>query len=156
VQFRAYDDDDLWSLVEVFTASVHQLAATHYDAAQRDAWALRPADLEAWRERLAALIVRVADDGAALQGVIGYTAAGHVDLLFTAPTSPRLGVARRLYASAEADLRARGVVRVTTDASLVAEPFFARQGFVIIEPQQVTRGGIEFRRYAMGKDLPAR
>jgi putative acetyltransferase len=154
MRLRPYIKDDLRSLVDVFTAAVQILAADYYDAAQRDAWAPRQPDLDAWQARLSGLTVWVAHDGMALKGFIAYTGTGHIDLLFTSPAAPRRGIAQQLYARAEADLFARGVNILTADVSRVAEPFFSRQGFVIVEPQVVTRGGVAFKRYAMRKSLP--
>ncbi|PAM07785.1 GNAT family N-acetyltransferase, partial [Acinetobacter baumannii] len=42
-----------------------------------------------------------------------------------------------------------------TEASLVAKPFFLRHGFSVVEEQNVSRGGVMFRRYAMRKAVVA-
>lgn len=46
---------------------------------------------------------------------------------------------------------ASGVEELFTDASLVARPFFARQGFQIVAEETVVRGGKTFRRFALRK-----
>lgn len=151
---RAYDPSDLAALVGIFTASVHKLAAAHYSPAQRRAWAPSNPQLDPWRQRLAGLRTLVAEIDAAPAGFVGYEDDGHIDLLFVSPQAPRRGLATALYHEAEARLRARGVDRVFTEASLVARPFFERQGFHIEAEQNVSRGGASFRRYAMIKALP--
>jgi putative acetyltransferase len=111
-----------------------------YTPAQVRAWVgTGGADAE-WSSRLAALAAWVAEDGAALAGFVGLDAEGHVDLLFVDPDHGRRGVARALLDVAVARARDDGHARVTTDASLVAEPVFARQGFVAVRRQRVTRG----------------
>lgn len=151
MNIRSYRDTDLAAVVAVFTGSVHGLGAQHYDAAQRAAWAPREPDHGEWAARLDAQHVLVADGGGELLGFIAYTDDGHIDLLYTAPGAPRRGVATALYQAAEAALQGRGVRELHTEASLVAQPFFAAQGFRVVEEQQVERRGVKFRRSAMRK-----
>jgi putative acetyltransferase len=148
---RASSDADLEPIARLFTDSVRALGAARYDAAQLAAWAPEPPDLEAWRARLASLETLVAEADGELLGFLSYTPVGHVELLYTAPASARRGVASALYRAAEDELRARGVRELTTEASLVARPFFERQGYLVVEEQRVERNGQVFRRFAMRK-----
>ena len=149
MRLRAYGSGDLDAVAALFTASVHRLAADHYDEAQRSAWAPRPPDVEGWRLRLSGLRVVVAEDGDQLCGFCGWEDDGHIDLLFVAPERAGRGVAQALFDHAAASLAAQGITELFTDASLVARPFFERQGFRVEEEQRVERGGIELRRFAM-------
>jgi len=149
MRLRAYRSDDLDAVVALFTASIHGLAATHYDAAQRAAWAPRPPDIEGWRQRLANLRVVVAEEGDRLCGFCGWEDDGHIDLLFVAPGDTGRGVAKALFDHAAAALAELGIAELFTEASLVARPFFERQGFVVEEEQQVERRGVVLRRFAM-------
>lgn len=153
MQILEHDGSRLADIAALFTASVHGLAAGHYDAAQRAAWAPQPPDPAHWAARLRPATTLVADEDGVLLGFLAYEARGHIDMLFTSPLAPRRGVATGLYAEAERRLRALGVAELTTEASLVAEPFFARQGFAIVERQCVERGGQRFERALMRKRL---
>ena len=153
MQIRVHDGTRFAEIAALFTASVHELAATHYDFAQREAWAPRPPDLDHWRRRLADTTTLLADEIGSLHGFLSYTEDGHIDMLFTAPSAPRRGVASALHAEAERRLRGRGVTALSTEASLVAEPFFARQGYAVVERQRVERGGQWFARALMRKNL---
>lgn len=150
---RPYADTDLEAVAELFTASIHALAVDAYDAEQRAAWAPRPPDPVEWRSRLAGLQVLVAEADGALAGFIAFTDDGHIDLLYTAPAAARRGVASALYREAEQHLVAAGVTALRTEASLVAAPFFACQGFAIVETERVIRRGVAFQRHAMHKAL---
>ena len=149
----AYRKTDLAAVAELFTASVHGLGASAYDPGQCAAWAPIPPDLCAWRERLAARITLVARDGDALAGFIAYTPEGHIDLLFVAPEQARRGIASQLYDHAERDLIARGAEALTTNASVVAAPFFSRHGFDIVTAQTVQLRDHGLVRFAMRKTL---
>lgn len=150
---RGYHAQDLQALVELFSASVHQLAAEDYEQTQRQAWAPAQADMPAWKIRLAALELLIAEDSRQLAGFIGFTSDGHIDLLFTAPRYARQGVAAMLYAAAQTRIEAAGATSVFTEASLTARPFFARQGFSVEQAQTVVRGAVTLQRFAMRKPL---
>lgn len=151
---RPMRDAERSAVAQLFTDAVHGLAVGHYDAAQRDAWAPRIPDLAQWRERLRGRTVLVAaaePDG--LRGFIAYEDDGHIDMLFVAPAAARSGVATRLCACAEAALVAAGVSVLSTEASLVARPFFAQRGFAVVAEEHAERAGVTLRRFAMRKIL---
>ena len=52
MHIRAYTDTDLAAVANLFTNAIHGLAVTHYDAAQRKAWAPQPPELGIWEARL--------------------------------------------------------------------------------------------------------
>ena len=150
---RGYHAQDLQALVELFSASVHQLAAEDYEQTQRQAWAPAHADMPGWQTRLAAMELLIAEDSRQLAGFIGFTSDGHIDLLFTAPRYARQGVAAMLYAAAQTRIEAAGATSVFTEASLTARPFFGRQGFSVEQAQTVVRGAVTLQRFAMRKPL---
>ncbi len=69
--------------------------------------------------------------------------------MLVAPGPAGRGVAKSLFDHAAAALAAQGVAELFTEASLVARPFFERQGFVVEEEQWVERRGVVLRRFAM-------
>lgn len=153
ITLRDYRAEDLEAVVGLFQASVHGLAAAHYGAAQRRAWAPAVADLQAWQARLAVLQVRLAEVRGALAGFIGFARNGHIALLYSSPRYARQGVATALYLDAEVSLKHLGAEALFTEASLTAQPFFARQGFHLEQLQRVFRGAVALPRYAMRKQL---
>jgi GNAT superfamily N-acetyltransferase len=148
---RRYNDDDLESVVTLFTETVHQVSIHDYSSEQVAAWAPQPPDLIRWRERLAGLTLWVADSGGRLLGFCGLGPDGHVDLLYTDYRFQRQGVARSLYQQVETEARSRGVRRLFTEASLTARPFFESMGFGMIREQRVEFRGASFKNYAMEK-----
>lgn len=153
MKIRCMQSVDVEAIANLFTDSIHALAAAHYDAAQRDAWAPQPPDIDEWRARLETLSTLIAEEQQRLAGFISFDANGHIELLYAAPHAARRGVASALYAEAERELRARNALTLTTEASLVAAPFFSAQGFIIVEEQSIDRRGVSFRRFAMRKTL---
>jgi len=153
VNIRPYESQDLPSVIETYTASIHSLAAAYYSPEQLAAWAPIPADATRWRERLVRLHTIVAESDGAFAGFASYTLEGYLDFLFTHPTLARRGVATTLYRRVESALRAVGVLRVTTHASLAARAFFDRQGFLLDSEEFVECRGAFLCRFAMHKPL---
>ena len=156
IHLRSYQPQDLPALVALFQASVSQLTTQHYDSAQRKAWAPAATDMPAWQTRLASLELLIAEDDQSIAGFIGFRLDGYIDLLYCAPAYARQGVASALYAAAEQRLRAAGVRELFTEASLVAQAFFAGQGFSVQQAQTVTRGTVNLPRMLMRKTLELR
>ena len=139
-------------LYEVLRDAVLNGAAAHYDEAQRHAWA-PDTPFEGWVERLGTTECFVAVLGARIVGFIAATPAGHVDLAYVLPEYHGKDVARRLLDRVEAEMRLMHVDRLTTGASLVAEPFFARHGWSRDGEETVDRNGQKLRRVRMFKRL---
>lgn len=155
MRLRGYQPSDLEPLLALFTASVHGLGGARYDRAQLAAWAPPAPDRAGWRERLEQAHTLVAEIDGQPAGFLSCRLDGHIEQLFVAPGHARRGVATRLYAQAEAMLVAAGIRELTTEASLVARPFFERHGFIVHEAQRAERQGVVLRRYAMRKEISA-
>ena len=115
MNIRPYRPSDSDAVARVFTSAVRIGAATHYDEAQRDAWAPSEPDFEYWRTRLDGLKTLVAEVNTSLVGFISYASSGHIQFLFTAPQHVRKGIASALYARAETELMSENVRNLHTD-----------------------------------------
>jgi putative acetyltransferase len=153
MNIRPYNTTDLSAVMETYKAAIHSLAAPYYSPEQLAAWAPVPPDAARWEERLSRLHTIVAESEGVVAGFTSYTHEGYLDFLFTHPAFARRGVATHLYGSAESAMRALGVQRVTTFASLAARPFFDRQGFQVERQELAECRGIFLQRFAMSKQL---
>ena len=152
---RPYQSTDLPRIIEVYTASIHTLAAPFYSSEQILAWAPATPDLARWQQRLAHLHTIVAEADGILAGFASYTDDGYLDFLFTHPAMARRGVATALYLEVESTLRTAHVPKILTHASLAARPFFDRHGFKLHGEESVECRGIHLRRFIMHKQLRA-
>jgi putative acetyltransferase len=150
---RRYSDDDLESMVALFTNTVRRVNLGDYSPDQVVAWAPQPPDLDHWRRRVTGLTIWVAETDKQMTGFCGLRADGCLDLLYVDHRFQRQGVARGLYQQMEKEARLGGLRRLQTEASVTARPFFERMGFVVIRDQQVEYRGVRFRNFAMEKHL---
>lgn len=150
---RQYESADLPGVIETYTTSIRSLAAPYYSPEQIAAWAPAEPDLAQWQERLGHLHTILVEADGICAGFVSYNHDGYLDFLYTHPAFARRGVATRLYRNVESILRARGVPRITTHASLAARPFFDRHGFQLDAEECVECRGAFLRRFAMHKQL---
>lgn len=151
---RSYVPGDASALGEVFHRSVHEGAALRYTREECRAWSPEPPATSRWEARLAEAETVVAETPT---GVLGFMsldlARGYLDLAFVLPECMGKGVSGALYAVLENRARASGLTRLTTEASLLAEPFFRRQGWRVVRRQQVERLGVLLSNAVMEKGL---
>ncbi len=150
---RRYRDDDLESVIALFTDTVRHVNTQDYSSEQIAVWSPQPPDLIRWRERVAGLSLWVAESDGRIIGFCGLGADGHLDLLYVDYRFQRRGVARSLYQHVEVEARRSGVRRLFTEASVTARPFFESMGFGIVREQRVEFRGVDFQNYVMEKSI---
>lgn len=153
VAVRLYRIGDAQSTLAVFREAVRRGAADHYDERQRFVWSRAIVGLEAWRASRVASTTWVAEVRGEIVGFTDLTDAGEIDMLYVHPDRTRRGVGKALLDEAEREARARDHLGLRTHASLVAEPLFAREGFVVLKRQHVALGREELANALMEKFL---
>lgn len=151
---RSYEPDDAIPLGRIYFRAVREGTTGHYSAEQRAAWAPHAPASAVWRRRLSHGETVVAEqDGHSVGFMTLLPESGLVDLAFVLPEVMGQGVAAALYAMLENRARAAGLQKLTTEASETARPFFARQGFQVLERQELVRDGVPLHNYRMEKRL---
>ena len=154
---RPYRPSDAIGLATLFHRAVQEGTGKHYTAEQRQAWCDRPPTSAGWRARVEEADTIVAErDGAQLGFMTMDMENGYLDFAYVAPEAMGKGVADALYAVIEGRARARGLTRLETEASLLAQPFFKRHGWRLVKAQEVERGGVKIPNAVMEKRLVRR
>lgn len=157
VTVRSYAPGDAKPLGVVFHRSVHEGAASRYSPEERAAWSPEIPDTRSWDLRLRDAETVVAEVSGKAVGFMSLNMArGYLDLAFVLPEVMGKGVAESLYAVLESRSRARGLTRLSTEASLLAEPFFLRRGWRLVRRQRIERLGVMLPNALMEKDLVLR
>jgi putative acetyltransferase len=155
VALRPYVPADARRCAEIFRLSIEELAAEDYDADQREAWASRADDDEAFGARLAGALTLLAVIDGAIAGFASLKGGEEIDMLFVDPEFARQGVGRALVDALTRLAGARGAKRLTTEASDVARPLFERQGFTAQKRNLVRKGDQWLANTTMTKPLDA-
>lgn len=153
LSIRPYRADDLDALIELFTSSVREVASRDYNPAQIEAWAPVAVNRQHWATRLGNRPTYVAEAESEIVGFSDLEPDGHIDMLFVHADHQGQGVARTLLDHIHVRAAKQGITRLFTEASITARPFFERNGFEVIEAQDVELRGQTFRNYRMAKSL---
>lgn len=140
-------------LAEIFREAVLELAVDDYDDDQRDAWASAADDVEAFGERLAAMLTIVALREGEPMAFGALEDGDMIAMLYVHPDAAGQGFATALVAALERLAFARGKTKVSTDASDVSRGFFERRGYVAQQRNSVMRAGEWLANTTMTKDL---
>jgi putative acetyltransferase len=73
--------------------------------------------------------------------------------MYVHPEHEGRGIASALLTCLETAARRESLVRLFTEASITARPFFERRGFTVLTAQLVEFRGEEFKNYRMEKLL---
>jgi putative acetyltransferase len=155
VALRPYVPADARRCAEIFRLSIEELAAEDYDADQREAWASRADDEEAFGAKLAGALTLLAVIDGRTAGFASLKGGEEIDMLFVDPEFARQGVGRALIDALTRLAGARGAKRLTAEASDVARPLFERQGFTAEKRNLVRKGDQWLANTSMTKPLDA-
>lgn len=152
-QPRPYRPADAAACAIVFETAVRDGAARHYDAEQRTAW-ISARTPETWAARLADQTVWVGVDASdKVLGFFSLTDDGVIDFAFVLPQMRGTGLADALLNRLVDVARTRGLTRLTTEASLIARSFFARNGWEEERRQTVWIGDVSLDNFVMSRKL---
>ncbi len=140
-------------LAAIFVASIEELTEDDYSEAQREAWASRAEDEDAFAARLNGQLTLVATIESSPVGFASLKGKDLLDMLYVHPGFARQGVASALCDALEKLATARGATALTAEASDTAEPFFARRGYVGERRNTVTVGDEWLTNTTMTKSL---
>ncbi len=144
---------DVPVLAEIFRASIEGLTGDDYSEAQQGAWASAADDEAAFGARLAKALTLLATLDGSPVGFASLAEGDKVDMLYVHPAVSGRGVGNLLCDALEKLAAARGIKRLTTDASDTARPFFERRGFTAEQRNSVMCGGEWIANTTMLKDL---
>jgi putative acetyltransferase len=144
---------DALAIATVYHDTVSQIDSRDYAEAQIDAWAGAAPDEEKWLQRQGSRITLVDEQSGVIRGFAELENEGHIGAVYVHPGYQRKGVASALLDKLEKEAIERGATCLSTEASITAQPFFAKRGFETIAAQDVEYRGQIFRNYRMRKQV---
>lgn len=140
-------------LAAIFRASIEELTTEDYAPAQQEAWMSGADDEAAFAARRAGELTLVATLAHEPVGFASLKGNDHIEMLYVHPRAAGQGVANALCNALETLAAARGIARITTDASDTARPFFAHRGYTAVRRNTVEVGGEWLGNTSMEKKL---
>jgi putative acetyltransferase len=140
IALRPMLPDDIPLLIEIFRASVEELAVEDYSDPQIEAWIAAADDDTAFGKRLSDQLTLLATLDGAPVGFASLKGADVIDMLYVHPAAVRQGAATMLVEALEMLAGARGASKLTVEASDTAHEFFVRRGYTAKSRNTVLRG----------------
>ncbi|HWG06619.1 MAG TPA: GNAT family N-acetyltransferase [Beijerinckiaceae bacterium] len=137
---RPFLPDDGPPVAQIFRDSIVELTGDDYDEAQQAAWIACAGDEGAFIRRLGEELTLVATIAGSPVGFISVKGQDHIDMLYVHPSVAKSGVATLLCDAVERIARARGIAKLTVDASDTARGFFTKHGFFALHRQTMPCG----------------
>ena len=142
-------------LREIFRASIAELTADDYSAAQQEAWASAAADETAFGKKLAGELTLIATLEGSPVGFASLAGKDKIDMLYVHPAAAGQGVAAMLVDALERLAGSRGVAKLIVDASDSARGFFEKRGYVAQQRNSISVGGEWLANTTLHKQLAA-
>jgi putative acetyltransferase len=143
-------------LAEIFRASIEDLTADDYSAAQQEAWASVADDEEEFAAKLAGELTLVATFGGAAVGFAALAGNSRIDMLYVHPAATGHGAGTMLCDALEKLAGARRAKELTVDASDTARGFFEKRGYTAKSRNTVLLNGEWLANTTMVKPLAAK
>lgn len=149
-EYQPTDADTLWQL---FYDTIHTVNIRDYSPEQVDAWAPCEIDRQRWASSLRAKMTFVAERDESVVGFGELEPSGHIDRFYCRADCQGQGVGSLLLDQLETKARSLGLQRLFTEASITAQPFFERRGYVLVREQQVECRGVRMTNFVMTKTI---
>ncbi len=150
---RRFQPHDIDAVMALYRHSIRTLGIQEYTEEQVRIWSHFPVSREAFLETLLEGVTILSEVDGVIASFGQLNPPDHIAYLFCAPEYARSGHASSVYLQLEADARAQGEGRLRTEASRIARPFFEKQGYSIIETEEVLHHEIGFERFKMEKKI---
>lgn len=157
ITVREYNPEDVQSLANIYYNTIHQVNIQHYAQEQVDVWAPRTSlETGGWSKKFLRTtpFVAVAEDQ--VVGFAEFEPNGHIDCFFSHHDWMGRGVGMALMKKIHEEAQREGIVRLFSEVSITARPFFERHGFVVVGNSPMVREGVSLAGYKMEKLLGLR
>lgn len=145
-KFREGDERELWNL---FYNTIHNVNNQDYDANQIAAWAPDDLDINIAIQKFREIDPFVVIEVGKIIGYADIQSDGYIDHFFCHHDFQRQGVGRMLFAALEKEARERGILKMYSNVSITARPFFEAMGFSVEKEQVLQVKGQGLKNYRM-------
>ncbi len=153
MEIRKYREEDCASTISLFRRTVRTVNRKDYDEEQVVAWAPDKIDPNSWNGSLQSNYAVVAEEDGVLLGFGDMDDCGYLDRLFVSADCQREGVGSAILEELEAYAAQIGVLKITTEASVSARPFFESKGYRVERENKKLHNGVWFVNFLMAKEL---
>ncbi|WP_455672402.1 GNAT family N-acetyltransferase [Phocaeicola sp.] len=153
---REAQQSDAIELKELFQNTVLVINRHDYSQAEVEDWASCGGNLSAIEDRIKTHYFIVAvNQQSQIVGFSSITPQGYLHSMFVHKDFQSKGIATMLLEEIERYAIAAGIIRITSEVSLTARPFFEKKGYVVEEEQKRKANQLSLTNFRMARDLPS-
>lgn len=145
-KFREGEEQELWKL---FYNTVHNVNIRDYDENQIAAWAPDNIDIDIAIQKFREIDPFVAIKDGRVIGYADIQSDGYIDHFFCHHEFQGQGVGKTLFAALEKEAKERGILKMYSNVSITARPFFEAMGFSVEKEQVLQMGVQKLKNYRM-------
>ncbi|MEM8677302.1 MAG: GNAT family N-acetyltransferase [Cyanobacteria bacterium P01_G01_bin.67] len=153
MQIRLFQPQDEPQVAELFHHTVRKINIQDYSEEQVRAWSPNDLYFRNWAEVCSSKFTYIAEENDQIIGFGELNADGYIDCFYVHYLYQRQKVASNIYQAIETKAQELNLIRLFTEVSITAKPFFIKQGFSVIKRQQVFCRGQKFTNFVMEKQL---
>jgi len=151
---REYKPEDVQFLANIYYNTIHQINILHYSQEQVDVWAPKTSlETGGWSKKFLRTKPFVAVVEGEVVGFAEFEPNGHIDCFYCHHDWMGRGVGTTLMKRIHEKALEEGVVRLFSEVSITARPFFERHGFVVVGHSLKVMNGVKLAGYKMEKLL---
>jgi|JI8StandDraft_1071087.scaffolds.fasta_scaffold63405_2 putative acetyltransferase len=144
---------DLKEIQILFSHTVQEVCKKDYNSKQIEIWVSSIQDENRWLQIFKNQFIIKAIVENKIVGFGSLDNFNFIDLLYVHKDYQGKGIAKRLLENLEKEAILSNSKQLTTEASITAKSFFAKNGFQLLEEQFVERKGVLFKNYKMQKRM---
>jgi putative acetyltransferase len=144
---------DIPVLKKLFTETVLEVNRKDYSEEQTKDWASCGTELSKWENRLIQFNHYIYLKGTETVGFVAFNQQGFINSMFVSKDYQRSGIAQSLMNFTLQECKKNQVIKLTSEVSITAKPFFEKNGFVVIQKQNAKANQLTLVNYLMQLNL---
>ena len=137
IAIKQATQSDLDTIIQLFSDTIGVVNAKDYSAEQIRVWKGGASKKEKWLKKISEQYFLIAEIDNMLAGFGSITHDGYLDFMYVSKDHQGRGVASEIYNSLEKFVVKKRIDKIVSDVSITAKPFFEKQGFELLQEQQV-------------------
>lgn len=144
---------DNQAITQLFYETITSINVKDYDAQQIETWASSAENKFFWKQQIEKQYFIIAENDEYLLGFTSLTVDGYLDLMYVHKNHQKQGIASALLENILTEANRLNLIKIWTDASITARPFFLNKGFVIEKIYPKISKGVAFENAIMVRKI---
>jgi putative acetyltransferase len=150
---RRYKVGDEPFIYKIFQDAIYQIASHDYSQAQLDVWVNSLNSVEDWKKRCGEKQPYIYESEGKIAGFIELDDNGYIDCTYVLPEFYKKGVMSKLMCFVKQEAITMGNLKLFSEVSITAKPFFEKHGFKSTKENIVNKNGVSLTNYSMECNL---